>query len=308
MPKCVDCGKETPRDDMRGAPDDLRCLACVQNRYPIYDPQPRGAEPSKYPPVTAALVVGAFGCTLLDFLNARLASELIAIPYYVWNGQFWRLATTTLVHADPIHLLLNLCVIWIYGKVVETWMGSLLFGGFVLLTAAGPMGAEIMISRHSAVGLSGVGFALGGLLFALRKDKDFAAAIMQPQVVRWMFGAFFLFIVLTYFHIMNIANVAHAGGIVLGWLLGQAVLASRPRTGITAVCVLALVMTVCGAYMPWSLDYVAARLDDCRMRRDYTGQLYWLRRAHALAPGDQDINLDLRFIEQLLDQSREPEW
>ena len=37
MPKCVECGAETPRDEMRGAPDELRCEPCARKRYSVFE-------------------------------------------------------------------------------------------------------------------------------------------------------------------------------------------------------------------------------------------------------------------------------
>jgi membrane associated rhomboid family serine protease len=280
MPKCVDCGKETPRDDMRGAPDDLRCLACVQKRYPVYDPPPRPREMGNYPPVTSAMVVAAIVCTILNSSNPEIASRLIAVPHLVWAGEVWRLVTSAFVHANIIHLVFDIWFIWVFGRPVEAWMGSFLYAGFVILTAAGPIGAEILVSVAPAVGLSGVGFALFGLHFALRLYKDFAAATMQPQTVQSVVVFFFLCIVLTYAGVMRIANVTHLTGAILGWLFGKASLSRWRVWEIAGVCVLAVVMAGSCLYMPWNREFATFRCDECLRKGDARGAEYWFNKAN----------------------------
>jgi membrane associated rhomboid family serine protease len=283
---------------MRGAPDELRCLPCVQKRYPVYDPPPRPREMGNYPPVTSAMIVAAIACTILNTSNPDIAVHLIAIPRYVWAGEVWRLVTTVFIHANLLHLIFDIWFIWVFGRPVEAWMGSFLYAGFVVLTAAGPIGAEILIAGAPAVGLSGVGFALFGLHFALRLYKDFAAASMQPQTVQSIIGFFFLCIVMTYAGVMQIANVAHAAGALLGWLFGRAALSHWPAWEIAGACIVALSMAGATLYMPWNLEFLVVRADQCSTNGDIQGQLYWLRKAHHLAPGNEVISKVLYLLEK----------
>jgi membrane associated rhomboid family serine protease len=282
---------------MRGAPDDLRCPACAQKKYAVYLPATGRREVARSPVLTTGMVVLAVVSSVLFLAEREIARYLIASPEEVWDGQVWRLVTTVFVHGSPLHLLFDIWFIWAFGRPVELWLGPFFYAGFVILTAAAPISAELMFSQASAIGLSGVGFALFGLHYALRQDKDFAAASMSPQTVQWIVAWFFLCIVLTYTHIMPVANVAHAAGALLGWLFGRAALATRPAIESAGVVVLAVVMTGGCLYMPWSARYAVHRFNHCLERDDIAGQLYWLRKAHRLAPDNDKIGEALRELE-----------
>jgi GlpG protein len=233
----------------------------------------------KYPPVTTMMIVAAIVCTILNASNPEIANRLVAFPQDVWAGEVWRLVTSAFVHANIIHLIFDVWFIWVFGRPVEAWMGSFLYAGFVVLTATGPIGAEILISVAPAVGLSGVGFALFGLHFALRLYKDFAAATMQPQTVQSVVVFFFLCIVLTYAKVIHIANVTHAAGAILGWLFGQAALSRWRLPGLAGVSILSLVMAGSCLYMPWNPVFALVRYQKCLQKGDIGGMKYWLYRA-----------------------------
>src|SRR5579885_1658008 len=138
MPRCVDCGAETPREEMYGPPDELRCRACVQQRFPTTNvpTRHRSTVLRRWPPVTTAVVVAAVALTLLFWSHAPLVRRwLVADPDRVWDGQLWRLGTSALLHANVIHLAFDVWFIWLFGKATEQWMGSPRFVGFFVATA-----------------------------------------------------------------------------------------------------------------------------------------------------------------------------
>jgi membrane associated rhomboid family serine protease len=249
----VDCGTETPREEMYGPPDELRCRACVQRRFPTTN-VPTAHRPTvflRWPPVTTSLIIAAAVVTLLYWSKVKAISWLIAIPFYVWDWQLWRLATSVLPHGDPLHLIFNLIWTWRFGKAVEQWMGSLRFAGFVLAASAGPIAAEILLAGSVGVGLSGVGYALFGLLFALRRDEDFAAEQASPGVIQLFVAWFFICVALTYWDILPVANTAHAAGFVIGWLYGRAALARWRVPAVAGVSLLCAALCLATLYMPW---------------------------------------------------------
>jgi hypothetical protein len=69
-----------------------------------------------------------------------------------------------------------------------------------------------------------------------------------------------------------------------------------PLWEVAGACVLALLMAGATLYMPWNLNFVVFRAEQCSRNRDLQGELYWLRKAHNLAPGDEVIS---RFLDSL---------
>ena len=63
--------------------------------------------------ITALISYGAFS-------SQNLLSETIFSPYRVkQNKEYWRLITAGFLHADWSHLLLNMFVLFAFGKQVE---------------------------------------------------------------------------------------------------------------------------------------------------------------------------------------------
>jgi membrane associated rhomboid family serine protease len=275
----VDCGTETPREQMYGPPDELRCRACVQKRFPTTNVPARHRSTLflRWPPVTTFLVAAAVVVTLLAWSNVRAINWLTARPDDIWDGELWRLVTSVLPHGGILHLAFNLIWTWRFGKAVEQWMGSLRFAGFFVAAGAGSMAAQFL-TGESGIGLSGVGYALFGLLLALRHHEEFAAEQMTPGVIQLFVAWFFICIALTYWDIAPVANVAHAAGAVIGWLYGRAVLTRWRVAAVAAVSLLCLALCLLTLYMPWDRRFCRHEALRYLDRGDEQAALVWIER------------------------------
>jgi len=136
-----------------------------------------------------------------------------------WHGQPWRLASSALPHIDVFHLALNLYWLWVFGTLVESVLGHGATAGLVLLFAIGSSAAEYALF-DGGVGLSGVGYGLFGLLWVLaHRDPRFRGAV-DRQIASLFLGWFVLCCFLTATGAWPVANAAHAGGALLGVLVG----------------------------------------------------------------------------------------
>src|SRR5205814_8950529 len=179
--------------------------------------------------------------------------------------------------------------LWQIGPALETWMGHLLYSGFILVTAAGSSAAQFLADDHGSIGFSGVIFAMFGLLFALRRHKDFAAAIMHSQTVGYLVFWFFLCIVLTYTKVWSIANTAHGAGAVLGWLIGCAVLWRHRTWSILGACLLIAAIVAATQYMPWNGRFDVYRGMNCLRNGDKDNAIYWFEKARTAPVGKPDL-------------------
>lgn len=308
MPKCVECGVDVPRESMFGAAGDLRCPQCASRRRQVYAPPVRRIlRLDGY--VTKAILAAA----VLAFLGDRIApgfnnpndprrvptpaEYLAARPTQVWDGEFWRLATSVLIHGGVLHLLFNGYWLWRFGPPIEAWMGRRLFIPFIALLASAPVAAEMLAHPSTPIGLSGVVYGMFGLLFALRRQKDFAAALMDHSTIQLMIGWFFLCILLTASDLMPVANVAHAAGAALGYAVGWA-WRQRSRVPLTAAVVaVALLVSAAATYMPWDYNFCKYRAYKSFLANDHEGVRLWQRRAadawnsqdrRPLAPDDEE--------------------
>jgi membrane associated rhomboid family serine protease len=146
------------------------------------------------------------------------------------SGDLYRLFSVTLVHANLIHLAVNMYALYLLGPLVEGIWGSATFGLFYLLTAAAASTVSFLASPDPSVGASGAIFGLVGVALAGTRIHhpmlDRRARAIVPQlgtivVINLVFG---------FVAGGGIDNAAHIGGLVAGLWLGLFVPPGRVRT------------------------------------------------------------------------------
>jgi membrane associated rhomboid family serine protease len=144
-------------------------------------------------------------------------------------GEYWRLWTVTLLHGSELHLAFNMYALYLSGRIVERWYGSLPFLVFYLVcAAAGSIGSFVVGGDVPSVGASGAIFGLFGLLLAAgrlhhpvdRQSRALVGQLGMLIVINLLFGA----------AIPGIDNAAHLGGLVAGLWLGALIPPTRVRT------------------------------------------------------------------------------
>jgi len=141
----------------------------------------------------------------------------------IWQGAWWRLATSMFLHAGVLHLGVNMWALKNLGEALEDMYGTPTF--LVLYIGAGWTGslASLMFTGMS-VGASGAIFGLAGawLAIALRRRAYFKAFGSQVLMVIGINLAIGL-------SMSGIDNYAHLGGLLGGFLLGCALPNSLPE-------------------------------------------------------------------------------
>jgi membrane associated rhomboid family serine protease len=295
---------------MYGPPDELRCRACVQRRFPTTNVPTahRSTVFRRWPPVTLFVIIAAVIATLVYLSKVRAVEGLFAIRLFVWEWQLWRLLTAVFLHdiSTPLHIAFNALWMWRLGKPVENWMGSWRYAGFFVAAGAGSSAAQFL-TGDPGIGLSGVVYALVGLLIVLRREEQFAAELMPPSLIQFFVVWFFICIVLTRFGWLPVANAAHGAGAVIGWLYGRAALTQRPVLGVVAVSVLCVALVLSTHWMPWDGHYDYYRGLVCARQEDYAGAEEWYRLAAKRLSGDakEEAEAWARWAEQMRDKSKE---
>ncbi len=208
-------------------------------------PTPRLSSASAYP-VTSATALLAVIATL-GYLGGWDATPLL-MDRHAFSAQPWRLVTSALPHGDPFHLLFNLYWLWVFGTALEERLGRLALLGLFTVLAVASSAAEYAVG-DGGIGLSGVGYGLFGLLYALRRDPRFEGTI-DSRTVQLFIAWFFVCIALTYAKLWQIGNTAHGVGAVLGFVIGHAVAARRRRAtaGVTLISALAVAI-IAGSFV-----------------------------------------------------------
>ena len=152
----------------------------------------------------------------------------------VAHGEYWRLWSVTLLHADLLHLGFNMYALYLAGTIVERWYGSLRFLAFYLACAAAGSTASFVFGEGNlAVGASGAIFGLFGVLLAagrIHHPVDRQSAAIMSQLL-------FLIVINIAFGFASggsIDNAAHLGGLAAGLWLG----ALLPPTGVPTLSAL----------------------------------------------------------------------
>ena len=145
---------------------------------------------------------GASGSIFFDF---SLFGPAVA------DGEWWRLLTSAFLHANPIHLLFNMLMLWWFGQALEGLLGRGRFVGLYLVSAlAGSAGALLLSPDARTIGASGAVFGIlgAGLVLERRSIPVFGGAAL---------GIVLLNVVFT-FAIANVSIGGHFGGLVGGAL------------------------------------------------------------------------------------------
>ncbi|MBV9126518.1 MAG: rhomboid family intramembrane serine protease [Verrucomicrobia bacterium] len=157
------------------------------------------------------------GQMLLSWSPYQLGNPASFLPEIVQHGQVWRLFSPMLLHFGPMHLIFNMLALADLGGVIERQMGSWRY--FVLIVALEIVSAltQYLTSSPNFGGMSGVLFGLFGYAWMQGKFNPAGGLVLTQQTITIMLGFFLL--CFTGF-VGAIANGAHAGGLILGALIG----------------------------------------------------------------------------------------
>lgn len=234
-----------------------------------------GQEFLKYPkrlPV-ATLILIALNVAVFHPLELRLIASpqdlatLIQFGAYsyhliVEDGEYWRLLTSTFLHAHALHLLLNMGILFLLGSLLEGVYGRSRFLFLYLISAiVSSLASLLFVQNALGVGASGAVFGLIGVAIALGlRYKD-----RLPQRLGRIIGLRLLpfigidlllgFFVLPHFN-YNVNNAAHISGLLTGFIGGIILtpelfsyrgLEKRIVVGLTAALV---ALTIASGVMP----------------------------------------------------------
>lgn len=166
----------------------------------------------------------------LAFQNSELFDKLKFNAYLIKNQkQWWRFLSYAIVHADWMHLLINMYVFYSFGKIVEATFFNyfgyrgllfylLLYLGGVLFSTVFDFGKNKDNAYYNAVGASG---AVSAVVFASILIHPAGSIFLFPipfAIPSWAFGILYLI----YSAYMgkrggdNIGHNAHLWGAVYG--------------------------------------------------------------------------------------------
>lgn len=137
------------------------------------------------------------------------------------GGQWWRLVTALFLHANLMHLLLNMWAFWTVGRMTERLYGN---GTLLFLYLGSGVIANLTTllwePTHGSIGASGAIFGVFGafLAFLVHEKTKVPATVMRAH---WFSTAAFVGFNLVEGALEpGVDNAAHVGGLLAGFALG----------------------------------------------------------------------------------------
>ncbi len=195
---------------------------------PIYKMRPQ--RPSAIPNVIFALLI----INGIVFALQQVSPRFLMINFALWpagpsNSPFmpWQLVTYGFLHGNLMHIAFNMFALWMFGRELELMMGPRRFityfltcvigAGFIQLIVAGTQGG-----LYPTVGASGGVFGIllaYGLAFPNRTIMLLFPPIpMKAKYFVIVFGLLELYLGVSG-NAPGVANFAHLGGMLFGFLL-----------------------------------------------------------------------------------------
>jgi len=161
------------------------------------------------------------------------------IPKLVMHGMIWQLITYSFLHFQLLHLLFNALSLWMFGSQLESDWGSKRFLEFYFFCTIAAALTTVAMSYTHILGLSPVTTTIGasggiyGLLVAFGVLYGESEIMMFPLPFRikakyFVWGIVFLTLVGAIQESGGVANFAHLGGLLFGYLY----LKFLPRKGL----------------------------------------------------------------------------
>jgi membrane associated rhomboid family serine protease len=174
-------------------------------------------------PFTILILAVTVIISVAAFSRFTLYAQLMLSMYSVLRGgEWWRLSSSALVHADWPHLLFNMFSLFSFGMLLEHAIGT---WRFVLLYVLGGIVASFTSlvvhrdeSEYRAVGASGAVCAVIGAVTVMYPDLPLFVLVIPAPIPAWVVSAAFIAysILGSNARTDNIGHDAHLGGLLFG--------------------------------------------------------------------------------------------
>ena len=229
---CSNCGKPICPDCMTPTPVGMRCPDCSRDRTKVKTISSIAHEPRLTYILIAINVIaflasgrfgvgGGGGSALFDDLALLGKGSFDGIHLSgVAEGEYWRLITGGFLHGGLLHIAFNMYLLYIFGQILESSMGTLKFGLlYFAALLAGSAGALVVTPDALTVGASGAVFGLMGAAFLEMRHRG-----MDPMAggAFGSIGGLILINLVFSFVLSGISIGGHIGGLIGGGLVALA--------------------------------------------------------------------------------------
>jgi membrane associated rhomboid family serine protease len=226
MPNCLKCGTELAVNEEGVAP--VLCDRCAG----VATGRARRAMAlgglGSYPVTAALMAINVVAFVLEQVPGLNVKDWGVNYGPLTISGEYWRLFTAGFLHADIVHIGLNMWCLWSLGRLSERLFGK--WQTFAIYMVTGVGGALLSIAnnpQHGELGASGAVFGIVGAVIAGVKfgdldissgeKKAIVSSALSFAVLNFVLGLSGNFGVGMF---ANVDNMCHLGGFVTGLMVG----------------------------------------------------------------------------------------
>jgi membrane associated rhomboid family serine protease len=231
--KCSRCGRPICPDCMYDSPVGMRCPECAGQRTRARRvPVGRARNPyGTYALIALNVIVfiaelgGGGGAGSLEGGGQLIADGGLLGPAVADQGEWYRIITSGFLHAGPLHLFLNMFVLYILGTILEEGIGTVrMLGIYFVSLLAGSFGALLLDPNELTVGASGAVYGIMAATFLVARQRGVEQ--LASQIGLWVV----LNLAFT-FAVPGISIGGHLGGLAGGAAAAGVILAGERRGG-----------------------------------------------------------------------------
>lgn len=241
------------------------------------------------PYITYALIAASVVLTAAYWLSmekatatsliSRLSVSGVRMESRIWEGSLYYFLINIFYHGSWAHLLFNMYWTYKLGVVLETTLPRYAYLGFIVGSAIISNGVELAIFGATGIGMSGVGYALFGLLWAGRGKYESWRFTVSGETYKTFVVWAVICVITTYMGIMNVANGAHFGGMLFGMAIGWLFVAPRRKMEWAIPLALMIGLTVLSlTWLPWRTEWHIHKSEQALRRQDVPGAIRWYER------------------------------
>jgi len=232
----------------------------------------------------AVILVATCVVSVLGFWNPAVEERLIFEPERILAyKEYYRLVTSAFLHADFVHLLLNMMSLYFFGPAVEAFLG---WHNFILIYFGAIIGGSLLalyVHRHHEYRAYGASGGVCGMIFAYILLFPGARIYSFPlpfPVPAWLYASGFL---IGSFYALkagkdNVGHDAHLGGAILGLLVAACLSPASVQENLRLFLLVLIISVGVLVYLWVNPLFLAAR--------HFAGPMRWKRRAQS-APRHQ---------------------
>jgi membrane associated rhomboid family serine protease len=241
---CSRCGRPICPDCMYDSPVGMRCPECAGERTRARAvPARRSSTPyATYSLIALNVIVfiaelgGGGGAGSLEGGGDLIADGGLLGPAVADGGEWYRIITSGFLHAGPLHLFLNMFVLYILGTILEEGIGTVrMLGVYFVSLLAGSFGALLLDPNQLTVGASGAVYGIMAATFLVARWRGVEQ--LASQIGLWVV----LNLAFT-FAVPGISIGGHLGGLAGGAAAAFVIIAGERRGGAAVPEVLGLLV------------------------------------------------------------------